>query len=67
MIMMIMDGLLVLVVLWIVANVIRALLHKASNGGGFWGIYNIMTKEPKKVEQQVITEEVKNGTKKKGR
>ena len=31
--------------LWLLANVIRAIVFKSARGGGFWGLYNYMTKE----------------------
>ena len=40
------GGLLVLLfLLWVFVNVIRAVIFKASRGGGFWGIYDMMTKK----------------------
>jgi hypothetical protein len=44
---------LVLFVLWVLANVVRATLVKVSNGGGFWGLSNWMTDiERRKAEER---------------
>jgi hypothetical protein len=51
----ILDVLLVLFILWIVANLARYLLEKSAGNGGFWGIYKLMSREKKPVENKPET------------
>ena len=47
---------LLLFMLWILANVIKACLYKSSLGGGFWGLSNWMTNEDRQREQEKVIE-----------
>ena len=50
---------LALFLVWVVANVCRALFFKSQLGGGFWGLYNFMTStDRKKQAEKEIEEEV---------
>lgn len=45
---------LVLAVLWVLANVVRATIMKASNGGDFWGLSNWMCDTEKRKAQEKV-------------
>lgn len=55
----IIELILALFLVWILANIIRAVLSKTSSGGGFWGIYHcINKKEDDKKREEEIEKEV---------
>ena len=48
-----------LFLLWVAANVVRAFLFKASQGGGFWAISDLITsKDREKLREKQVEEEV---------
>lgn len=57
--MLVVELLMGLFVLWVLANVVKALFFKAQLGGGFWGLANFMTKKDvDKQKEQTIEDEV---------
>jgi hypothetical protein len=46
------EMLLIVFMLWVVANIIRAVLFRTSKGGGFWGLYNGIIKEDLAKDQE---------------
>ena len=55
------GGIVLLAVIWLLANIIRALAFRMSNNGGFWGLYHYMVKDKK----DVVTEKVSDDKKRK--
>jgi len=48
--MRLLEACLVLFVLWVLVNVMRAVAYKTSHGGGFWGLANWMTQADRQKE-----------------